>query len=966
MDGQRIMVTRANPKKRVRADGEQEDQPTTPADSASSGAAPKRVREKKPKGPKREVSEWRQRTLVVWGLSAGTADRVLRVRARKSGKVERLRVGLKAPGVAIAPVAATAVHDPHTSVSSKTPAPGLSSSTPSAVTTEAEEKSGALSGRVVAHVTMASLEEASKALGALDGKSVKGIKLQARRLSQLLPAAVARRRGRVIVRNLPFQVSEAEIWELLSLAGPLASVHVPTVTVRGSGRVTHDEDDEDEEDDGEDGEEKGEDAHGGKRVGRGFAFGQFVTREDAVRAVQWSGAGKTKLRGRAVVIDFASDKVVYEANMKARDVAAAAAAEAEGGDKQAAVGGQGKEDAEEGSSDTDTTSSDDDDGSSTEEDDSEDDGSEDTEDEQVEDEDVEDGGESTQESEQAKLPAAAAASPAPARDVSEGRTLFVRNVPFDAAGPDVRAAFARFGDVEFAATVKDRVTNTGKGTAFVKFVSAESAQAALRACELAEESASASSSRSKASLEATASLATAATASAVFMAGRRLIVKLAVDREEATALRADRSVATDAEGRRWDKRHLYLAKEGALLGDALAALPALDRQKRERAASEKKAKLKSPMFFVSPTRLSIRNLGKAVDEPALRKLCQESAAEGIKAGLVVKGEGDPSLRPATGTKPRVVVSKVILFRETSLERAMKKGKAAVRAAKEAEKAARKRGNKGAAAKGGAGSAADVAGGGEGVPEGEEETEGSAAAAAAPAAVLGASKGFAFVEFTEHVHALACLRRLNNNPAFAWAAVGGRAAMSREPDLRARLLVEFAIENANKLRIKAQRAVAAERKRGAATKIHGSSEAAAEALQARQGADRAAAASSKAGEAQAWAEWSRHSTAGGSQGVARSRRGVAGADRDGEEGGSAGAEPTGAARRVARKQEKRMARAAGEAAGSQGAGASGPDAAAKPNRKERRKHAPKRRLKGEAKEEAATDSLEANYLAKLAQ
>lgn len=33
----------------------------------------------------------------------------------------------------------------------------------------------------------------------------------------------------------------------------------------------------------------------------------------------------------------------------------------------------------------------------------------------------------------------------------------------------------------------------------------------------------------------------------------------------------------------------------------------------------------------------------------------------------------------------------------------------------------------------------------------------------------ASRGFGFVEFKEHIHALECLRFLNNNPAFAWAA-----------------------------------------------------------------------------------------------------------------------------------------------------------------------------------------------------
>jgi hypothetical protein len=37
-----------------------------------------------------------------------------------------------------------------------------------------------------------------------------------------------------------------------------------------------------------------------------------------------------------------------------------------------------------------------------------------------------------------------------------------------------------------------------------------------------------------------------------------------------------------------------------------------------------------------------------------------------------------------------------------------------------------------------------------------------------------SKGFGFVEFAEHVHALAALRKLNNNPELAAMAAGGPA------------------------------------------------------------------------------------------------------------------------------------------------------------------------------------------------
>jgi hypothetical protein len=39
-------------------------------------------------------------------------------------------------------------------------------------------------------------------------------------------------------------------------------------------------------------------------------------------------------------------------------------------------------------------------------------------------------------------------------------------------------------------------------------------------------------------------------------------------------------------------------------------------------------KLKSPLFFVSPTRLSVRNLAKSVDDAALRLLCIKATLAG--------------------------------------------------------------------------------------------------------------------------------------------------------------------------------------------------------------------------------------------------------------------------------------------------------------------------------------------------
>jgi nucleolar protein 4 len=78
-----------------------------------------------------------------------------------------------------------------------------------------------------------------------------------------------------------------------------------------------------------------------------------------------------------------------------------------------------------------------------------------------------------------------------------------------------------------------------------------------------------------------------------------------------------------AEGsKKYDKRHLYLQYEGAIRPDSDAAehMPKSDLVKRENAIKEKKTKLQSPLFFVSPVRLSIRNLAKHIDDATLKSL----------------------------------------------------------------------------------------------------------------------------------------------------------------------------------------------------------------------------------------------------------------------------------------------------------------------------------------------------------
>lgn len=90
---------------------------------------------------------------------------------------------------------------------------------------------------------------------------------------------------------------------------------------------------------------------------------------------------------------------------------------------------------------------------------------------------------------------------------------------------------------------------------------------------------------------------------------------MAISREEAVKIKA----AND-EKRKVDKRNLYLAKEGTmdLQSQESKMLSKSELVKRQRAASEKKAKLANPNYFVSKTRLCIRNLAASVSEKRLK------------------------------------------------------------------------------------------------------------------------------------------------------------------------------------------------------------------------------------------------------------------------------------------------------------------------------------------------------------
>jgi len=82
-------------------------------------------------------------------------------------------------------------------------------------------------------------------------------------------------------------------------------------------------------------------------------------------------------------------------------------------------------------------------------------------------------------------------------------------------------------------------------------------------------------------------------------------------------------------------RALQQAKEGAIEeGSAMwQEMSKGDQEKRSRASREKATKLRSPNFYISTTRLSLRNLPYTMDEKALKTLVVAAVRHCLSAKL---------------------------------------------------------------------------------------------------------------------------------------------------------------------------------------------------------------------------------------------------------------------------------------------------------------------------------------------
>jgi len=185
-------------------------------------------------------------------------------------------------------------------------------------------------------------------------------------------------------------------------------------------------------------------------------------------------------------------------------------------------------------------------------------------------------------------------------DANEGRTVFVRNLPFDATEDSILEKFREFGRIVSVKLVFDKVTGNPRGSCFVQFDNTQSVSAVM---------------------DDTTSLT---------INGRRLIVNVAINKREAKRIETDK--------RTKDTRNLYLAKEGVIMNEQeMSQLSPIELNRRIEAWKEKQAKLQNPNFHVSKTRLSLRNIPGFVRPNLLKQLFHDTA---VRMRLKLKDTGN--------------------------------------------------------------------------------------------------------------------------------------------------------------------------------------------------------------------------------------------------------------------------------------------------------------------------------------
>lgn len=326
------------------------------------------------------------------------------------------------------------------------------------------------------------------------------------------------------------------------------------------------------------------------------------------------------------------------------------------------------------------------------------------------------------------------------RGLSDNQTIFVRNVPYDATAETLKEHFEQFGAVAYALPVMDKQLNQPRGVAFVAFRSASDAQKCVDSAP---------------NVTTSSLLIPDDVDSRYVYEGRILGVTQAVSKERADVL-AERGAKErlDVLGKapsKKDKRNLFLLNEGRVTSESKLAqvLTPADLQIRDKSFQLRKQQLnKNPSLHLSMTRLAVRNIPRSMTEKALKALGRKAVVE------FAKEVADKKRQPLSKEE----VMRSIQFQE-SLGEYGKSKHGVVKQAKIIQ---------------------EIKGSGE----------------------IGRSRGYGFLEMRNHKAALMALRYLNAylvTKADLAADPDAPKAAAESGDSKRRLVVEFAVENAQVLK-----------------------------------------------------------------------------------------------------------------------------------------------------------------------
>lgn len=416
------------------------------------------------------------------------------------------------------------------------------------------------------------------------------------------------RESRVIVRNLPFDITLEDLRAIFLPYGPIYDITVPS--------------------------QASEESESKPARGRGFAFVWFVSRADAARALE-SVNGVSLRHGAAeqAALKKAKGKKGRETAKEALDQVQATAQPARPvavdwslsqKDWLARADEEADAPIEEANTGAKRDREDDEDEDDEDEDD-EDDEQEDEDDEENEEEDESESGSDEAEDEDVVDEASKPQNKLATTDT--GTILFIRNLPYQATEQELKDLFRSFGPLRYAKITMDSATNRSRGTGFVCFWKRESADAALHDAELVQRETASSSvldSKGPKSNPFTVPSVMTADPSAPLVArftlhGRVLHVVRAVTREHASQL----ETAARKTREKSDNRNTWLLREGVPLPNTELAKSLSDKEveRRMQSFSVRRAQLgANPSLHVSKTRLAVHQLPLFVTDKMLKRM----------------------------------------------------------------------------------------------------------------------------------------------------------------------------------------------------------------------------------------------------------------------------------------------------------------------------------------------------------